>query len=651
MRDSRDDRLGAGREALRLHAWHEAFEHLQAADAAEPLGPQDLELLAEAAQWVGRLDESIAGYERAHASYLERGDRRRAGFMAIQVAHGHYAKGQDALANGWLRRAERLLESEKDSIEYGHLLRARGLNTKDSEKAFAYARAAYDLATRLGDRDLAALELQEQGRILIAKGDVAEGLALIEEVVVSAVSGELGTYTTGDIYCNAIEVCRRLADFGRASEWTDAARQWCDRQGILGIPGVCRVSRASILRLRGALTDAAGEAAQACAELRPYGVGPLGEAFYELGEIRLRVGDLAAAEEAFKQAHELGRDPQPGLSLLRLAEGKIGAARASIKSALADDSRDRLARAHLLPAQVQIALAAGDVETARSTVEELEAIAVTFATPAMEAAALCARGQFQLAAGDTAGAQRSLRAGCRRWQELEAPYETARARMVLAAVHRATGDPETCALELAAARSAFDRLGAAIDAAQAAEVQASLTATSSGGPEPTRREARTFMFTDIVRSTQLIEAIGDEAWADLVRWHDQALRALFAAHGGEEVDHAGDGFFIAFPTAQSALQCSVAIQRALLEHRRQQGFAPQVRIGLHAAAAERSGDAYRGKGVHVAARIAALAEAGEILASLATVEPPPLGTTLSSPRAVTLKGLSEPLDVVSLDWR
>src|SRR5262245_57928425 len=346
-----------------------------------------------------------------------------------------------------------------------------------------------------------------------------------------------------------------------------------------------------------------------------------------------------------------GRRNPASACLLRLAEGKIGAARASIKSALADDSRDRLARAHLLPAQVQIALAAGDVETARSTVEELEAIAVTFATPAMEAAALCARGQFQLAAGDTAGVQRSLRAGCRRWQELEAPYETARARMVLAAVHRATGDPETCALELAAARSAFDRLGAAIDAAQAAEVQASLTATSSGGPEPTRREARTFMFTDIVRSTQLVEAIGDEAWTDLVHWHDQALRALFAAHAGEEVDHAGDGFFVAFPTERPALDCGVAIQRALLEHRRRQGFAPQVRIGLHTAAAQWHDGAYRGKGVHVAARIAALAEAGEILASRDTVESPPPGTTLSAPRLVTPKGLSEPLQVVSIGWR
>jgi class 3 adenylate cyclase len=330
----------------------------------------------------------------------------------------------------------------------------------------------------------------------------------------------------------------------------------------------------------------------------------------------------------------------------------VEAARAAIRRALADDSRDRLARAQLLPAQVEIALAAGDVETARGAVNELEDIAATYRTGAMEAAALCARGQLQFATGDEAGAQRSFRAGFRGWQELDAPYETARARMGLATVLRAVGDLETAALELAAARSIFDRVGAVIDAARAAEAQASLNAaTSVEMMQAPRTETRTFVFTDIVRSTQLVEAIGDEAWADLVRWHDQALRALFAAHGGEEIDHAGDGFFVAFPSVRPAVDCSVAIQRALLNHRRQQGFAPQVRIGLHAAAAQHRDGAYRGKGVHVAARIAALAEAGEIMASRDTVEITPAGVTLSAPRAVTLKGLSEPLEVVSLSWR
>jgi hypothetical protein len=216
------------------------------------------------------------------------------------------------------------------------------------------------------------------------------------------------------------------------------------------------------------------------------------------------------------------------LALLRLAEGKVEAARTAIRSALADESLDRLGRSHLLPAQVDIALAAGDLEGARAGADELVAIAAVYGTLALEAAAHCMRGQVQLAAGDESGALGSLRAGCRGWQELDAPYETARARMALAAVYRAAGDPETAALELAAARSAFERLGTVLDVARAVETQAGAAGADAAEPELSRTETRTFMFTDIVRSTQLIEAIGDEAWADLVRWHDQTLRALFA---------------------------------------------------------------------------------------------------------------------------
>lgn len=651
MRDSREDQIAAGREALRRHAWHEAFEGLRAADAAEPLPPEDLELLGEVSFWVGRLDDAIAARERTHAAYLAVGNRRRAGYLALLVGHDHFAQGKTSQGNGWIRRAEQLLAAEQDSIEYGHLLRARGLLAKDPDEALAHALSSHELATRLGDRDLAALELLEQGRLLVAKGEVAGGLALLEDAAMAAVSGTLGPLATGDVFCTAIDVCRRLVDYGRASEWTDAARHWCDQQGILGFPGVCRVYRAGILRLRGALVDAAREATHAAEELRPYAVAATGEAFYELGEVRLRLGDLTAAAEAFRQAHEMGRDPQPGLAMLRLAEGKVEAARTAIRSALADGSLDRLGRSQLLPAQVEIGLAAGDLDGARAASDELDAVAATYQTPAMEATAQCMRGQVQLAAGDQAGAMRSLRAGCRVWQEMDAPYETARARMALAAVYRAAGDGETAALELAAARSTFERLGAVVDIARAMEAQAGAAPAQAAEPELPRAETRTFMFTDIVRSTQLVEAIGDEAWADLVRWHDQTLRALFATHGGEEVDHAGDGFFVAFAAVRLAIECGAAIQRTLFDHRRKEGFAPQVRIGLHAAPAQRHDGAYRGKGVHVAARIAALAEGGEILASRDTIESAPPGITLSVPRSVTLKGLSEVLEVVTVGWR
>ncbi len=646
-----DERLAAGRAALRRHAWHEAFDELRAADSARQLGPEDLEGLAEAAEWIGRLDDRIAARERAHAGHLAGGNARRAGFLALQLAHDHFAKGQGTLGAGWVRRAERLLESERDSIEYGHLLRIRGLMTKNPDEALVHARAALDVATRTGDRDLVALQVLEQGRLLISKGDLAEGLGLIEEATVAAVSADLSPLTTGIIYCNAIDVSRRLADFKRAVEWTDAAQRWCERQRILGFPGACRVYRAGILRVRGALADALTEASRACEEMRPYNLGVTAEAFYELGETRLRLGDLPAAEEAFRQAHELGRDPQPGLALLRLAEGKVDAARTAIRSALSDDAYDRLGRAQLLPAQVEIALAGAEPEVARAAATELDAIVGVYPTPTLEASAACARGLVQLATGDDAEARRSLRAGARMWQQLEAPYETARARTWLAAAHRAGGDDETATLELETARGTFERLGAGLDVARVMQMLADKTRSVRAGREPASAETRTFMFTDMVRSTQLVEAIGDEAWADLVRWHDQTLRACFTSHGGEEVDHTGDGFFVAFSTPGTALACSVSIQQTLVDHRRRQGFAPLVRIGLHTSAAQLEGRAYRGRGVHIAARIAAVADAGEILASRVTVAANDPAVTLSASRVVVLKGLSEPLEVVSVNWR
>jgi len=164
-----------------------------------------------------------------------------------------------------------------------------------------------------------------------------------------------------------------------------------------------------------------------------------------------------------------------------------------------------------------------------------------------------------------------------------------------------------------------------------------------------RRVVKTFMFTDIVKSTALVEAMGDEAWETLLRWHDETLRGLFAAHNGEEVVATGDGFFVGFDTPEAALACAVAIQRRLAEHRQAHGFAPQVRIGVHASQATQVAQNFRGKGVHEAARIAGLAEGGEILASKETAA----GSRYqaSGPRTVTLKGFADPVEIVAVGWR
>jgi class 3 adenylate cyclase len=290
-------------------------------------------------------------------------------------------------------------------------------------------------------------------------------------------------------------------------------------------------------------------------------------------------------------------------------------------------------------------LAAGDVDAARTAADELERIAETYGVVAMRASAAGARGLVQLAEGQAEASQQSLRRSAALWAELDAPYETARARMALADACRAGGNEGRAALEYRAALAAFDRLGATPDAR---------LATEALGPEAAARPAakqvdRTFMLTDIVRSTNLVEALGDEAWAHLIRWHDEQLRSQFAAHRGEVVKAIGDGFFVAFQTAGEAVECGVAIQRALQEHRRAHGFAPQVRIGIHAASASHEGLDYRGKGVNAAARVGALAEGDEILA---TAETAALAATrpVTGLRSVPLKGFADPVDVVSVQW-
>ncbi len=644
-----DDSLEQARDAIARHAWREAFDLLSAADDSGELSPEDLERLAEVAFWTGTTDKCIEALERAYAGYTEVENRRGAASVAINLVFHHFAKLAPSVAAGWSGRAVRLLEAEPDCPEHGHLARIHTnvrFSVGDLDGALDHATRTLEIGNRFGDRDLQAFGLFDQGNILVAKGQVDEGMALLDEAMVAAVGGELGPLATGVIYCSMITTCERLADYRRAAEWTDAAQRWCGRQSIAGFPGLCRVQHAQIMRLRGAWAEAEEEAMRARDELQGFNLRATAEAFYQIGEIRLRMGDLPAAEDAFCRAHELGQEPQPGLSLVRLAEGNIDAAVTMINRALADQSWDRLARARLLPAQVDIAVAAGDLETARSAADEMEPIAEAYGTPALQANAACARGAVQLAEGDATAACESLRRGWRLWQEVDAPYEAARARVLLAEAYRAESDAEAATLELRAAVSTFERLGAVLDTRRAAELLG-----DGASQKATLRAVKTFMFTDIVKSTNLVEAIGDEAWENLLHWHDQTLRSLFGEHEGEEVKHAGDGFFVAFPDAARAVECAAAIQRTLADHRREHGFAVQVRIGLHSAEATRRGRDYGGKGVHKAARIAALAEGGEILASRETLAGGSMPFAVSDPREVSLKGISDPVPVVAIEWR
>ncbi|MGI8703130.1 MAG: adenylate/guanylate cyclase domain-containing protein, partial [Candidatus Limnocylindrales bacterium] len=386
---------------------------------------------------------------------------------------------------------------------------------------------------------------------------------------------------------------------------------------------------------------------QACAELQDFCLDYAGEGFYQIGEIRLRMGDLDGAEKAFSQAHEMGRDPEPGLALLRHAQDRTDAGARLLARALGDRAPLPLVRARLLPAEVELALALRDRGRAEAAAGELERIATQYGTHVLRAAAGTARGIVALADGEYDSAIESLSRAWRIWQETDAPYEVARTRRSLAEAHLAAGDPEAAELELSAAAAAFERLGAPFDLEQIARLREGVAEdpqiTSSSG-----RAARTFMFTDIVRSTHLIEAVGDEAWGGLLAWHDQKIRALLRDHAGQEVHHAGDGFFVAFPSADAAVDCALAIRRTLAEQRRQHGFAPSVRIGLHSGEALKTSTGYEGRGVHIAARIGALAGPDEILASRATVEAVGRSTQHGPLRTERLRGIEEAIEVAAL---
>jgi tetratricopeptide (TPR) repeat protein len=246
----------------------------------------------------------------------------------------------------------------------------------------------------------------------------------------------------------------------------------------------------------------------------------------------LRMGDFSAAEESFRQAHGLGVDPQPGLALLRLANGEVEPAHRGLRRALSDEARNRLSRARLLPASVEISLAAGEIDEARVASEELAEIARDYGTPALAAHAAAAAGAVALAEKEADSALRELRRAIRLYQEVETPYEAAGVRLLAAEAYRLDGDADAAELELRAAHATFDRLGAMRDVRRAAEALGRLAAAAGG-----ERTGRTFLSTDICDSTPLVEAIGDEAWVGLVGWHDRTLRELFGEHGGEEVDH------------------------------------------------------------------------------------------------------------------
>ena len=466
--------LGSARSAVRRCRWQEAFNLFSAADERGDLAGEDLDALAEAAFWLGRPDASHVARQRAHGVFLAEAQPRRAAMAAISLSANFGARRRFSVASGWFQRAQRLLADVPEGPEHGFLAWAAtmfALATGDHDGALQAARRAFDLGRRFGVPDLQALGLVFQGYVLVRQGEVDEGLLLMDEGMTWAVDGQLAPTSSAVIFCRTIDTCYALGDYRRASEWMDAIADCFARTGIEAFPGDCEAHSVGILVGRGAWSEGERRARRACAAMEPMDLTHVGLAFAEIGEIRWRRGDLVGADQAFTRAGQLGATQHPGQALVRLAQGDVRGAADSIAVALADETWDCLIRARLLPAQVEIALADGDVATGRLAAAELAEIATRYARPALAAVAECAQARVLLAEGDPAMAAVSLRRGIALWREAGAPYETARARLLLGEALEQHGERKHALVEFDAARTAFESLGAELDLQHAARRQ------------------------------------------------------------------------------------------------------------------------------------------------------------------------------------
>jgi ATP/maltotriose-dependent transcriptional regulator MalT len=483
--------LDAARAALARWAWAEALELARAAaPATVGTGADRLDLMAEASWWLGSLDDCIEAREQAYAAYESGGDRLRSGQCAVWLYEHYQLKAKPAIAGGWLRRARRALEQHTGTRELGNLLlreaelaHGRG----DLDGAAALGAEVLALARLLSSVDLEAESLQTIGRVLISAGQQADGLAHLDEAMLSAAEGTLSPYSTGKVYCSLISACEELGDLRRAAEWTEATLRWSQHHPLAMWPGICRVHHATLLQLRGDWGAAEREVRRACDELGGSHVPNAAAGFIELGEIRRRLGDLDGAQDAFARAEELCGRRCVGLALVRLAQRRIDDATAIISAMLAEETWNQLARGKLLPAYVQIAVAAGDLDRAAAASDDLDRIAAGYDNPALEAAALASRGRVQLAQGASAAACATLQQALQLWQRLEVPYEVATVRLLLGQACRNNGDEDGATRSLARAVAIFDQLGATLDARETRDLTETATSLPGG---LTAREAQ-----------------------------------------------------------------------------------------------------------------------------------------------------------------
>ena len=452
--------------AARPISWAETYDALRVRDASD-MTPREHEQLADAAWWLSKPSESIAARQRAYAGSVEAGDPEHAATMAARLSIEHFGRGDPAVGAGWLMKARRHAEEIPEGAGHGFLLIVEATIARysgDLPGAQELVERAVEIARRFPDPDLMAMAIHTQGIVLILLGETDGGVALLDEAMASVVSGQLTPFFTGIVYCNVIGTCLEIADVRRADQWSEAARVWCESLPPESpFPGMCRINRAEVASLRGAWSEAEAEATRASEELM--GFDPMGaaQAFYETGEIRRRIGNLAGAEECFARAREIGFDPQPGLALLRFSQGKAAAALSALTVAVGTPRESRLQRARLLAALVDVGLAVPDVDAATGAADLLADLAEGSGASILQAMAQTAAGAVQTARGDAPAAVAGLRRAGAMWRDLRLPYEAARARVLLGRALRAAGDEDDALLEVRSAIAAFDRLGAVPD--------------------------------------------------------------------------------------------------------------------------------------------------------------------------------------------
>ena len=481
-----ENAIAQAREAFGRQAWGAAFTGLTAVDQETPLELGDLERLGISAHMLGRVNERADALERAHHEAVRIGDLAAAVRCAFWLGFGLIDQGEMARGGGWLARAGRLLEEGgQDLVEGGYLLvpvALRSLDEGDVTGAFETFDRIAAIAGRFGDTDLVTLSRLGRGQCLVRMGQADRGVAFMDEAMVALSAGEVSAMVVGIVYCAAIEAFQALFDLRRAQEWTVALTRWCESQpDLVPYRGQCLVYRTELMVLHGSWEDAIAEAQRA----KDWLAGPppepaVGEALYQQAELHRLRGAFKEAEAAYKEAATWGRRPEPGLALLRLAQGRLDAAVAAIRRAL-DENQDPVARPRLLGPQVEIALAQGDIPAARAAAGELSAIADQAGAPLLHAMAARAVGAIRLAEGDAKGALGALRRAWDAWNAVDAPYESARVRVLIALACRQVGDEDAAGMELDAARSAFAALGAGPDLAALDRLAARTGPASAGG--------------------------------------------------------------------------------------------------------------------------------------------------------------------------